>query len=208
MASQVLICKMALSHIGSEATIVSIDPPDGSVEAGYCETYYDAVRAEMLELGNWAFALAREELAQNATNPSPNWAYSYALPSDCLRPLRVIAQGYSIVFGNEDYEPTDADGAPFEIEGSSLYTNEPLALLVYVVDVTDTAKFTPSFVSAFSYLLASYLAGPIIKGNEGMRVGDAMRQIAMQKAQASATASANGATEVRDFEPASIRARR
>ena len=73
MASPVQICNMALSHIGSEARVSSISPPDGSVEAGHCATFYDVARTEMLEPGNWAFALKRAALAQ-VTNPRPVWA--------------------------------------------------------------------------------------------------------------------------------------
>ena len=64
MASVVQISNMALSHIGSEARVASISPPDGSVEAGYCATFYDMARTELLEPGNWAFSLKRATLAQ------------------------------------------------------------------------------------------------------------------------------------------------
>ena len=88
----------------------------------------------------------------------------------------------------------DRDGAPFDIEGEVILTNEPEAVLVYTRDVIDTNKFPASFASALSYLLASYLAGPVIKGAEGLRVGDAMRQRAMAFADMAAAASANASS--------------
>ena len=88
----------------------------------------------------------------------------------------------------------DRDSAQFEIEGDVVYSNEPSAVLVYVQDVTDSTKFPPSFTAAMSFLLAGYLAGPIIKGNEGARLGDAMRQRAMSAAEISAAASANASS--------------
>ena len=197
MASVVQICNMALSHIGSEARVSSISPPDGSVEAGHCATFYDLARTEMLEPGNWAFALKRATLAQ-VVNPSTVWAYAYAKPADCQRALRILRPSIAITVFTQDLvvEPhtDDRDTAPFDIEGEVILTNEPDAVLVYSQDVTDSTKFPASFTSALSYLLASYLAGPILKGNEGVRVGDAMRQRAQGMADVSATASANASS--------------
>ena len=189
MASVVQLCNMALSHIGSEARVSSISPPDSSVEAGYCATFYDLARTELLDPGNWAFALKRTALAE-VTNPSTVWAYAYAKPSNCLRALRIL------LTRNLAFQPhtDDRGGAAFDVEGDVILTNEPDAVLLYVQDVTDSTKFPASFTSALSYLLASYLAGPIIKGNEGVRVGDAMRQRAMTLADIAATASANASS--------------
>lgn len=197
MASDVQICNMALSHIGSEARVSSISPPDGSVEAGHCATFYDIARTELLEPGNWAFALKRASLAQ-VTNPSTVWAYAYTKPADCLRPLRILRPSIAITVFTQDLvvEPhtDDRDSAPYDIEGGVILTNEPDAVLVYVQDVTDSTKFPASFTSTFSYLLGSYLSGPIIKGTDGMRIGDSMRQRAMAIADVSATASANASS--------------
>lgn len=197
MASAVQICNMALSHIGSEARVSSISPPDGSVEAGHCATFYDLARTELLEPGNWAFALTRAALAQ-VTNPSTVWAYAYAKPSDCLRALRIPRPSVSVTVFTQDavaaVHNDDRDGAAFDLEGDVLLTNEPDAALIYTRDVTDTTKFTASFTSTLSYLLASYLAGPIIKGSEGTRLGDSMRQRAMSLADVSAAASANASS--------------
>jgi hypothetical protein len=188
---------MALSHIGSEARVSSISPPDGSVEAGHCAAFYDLARTELLEPGNWAFSLKRATLAEVA-NPSTAWAYAYAKPSNCLRALRILRPSIAITVFTQGlafaHHADDSGGAPFDVEGDVIFTNAPDAVLVYVQDVTDSTKFPASFTSALSYLLASYLAGPIIKGNEGVRVGDAMRQRALALADVSATASANASS--------------
>lgn len=196
MASIVQICNMALSHIGAGPLISSISPPDGSVEAGYCATFYDIARTELLEPGNWAFALKRAPLAE-VTNASAAWSHAYGLPSDCMRALRVLRPSVGVTVFNQDevtLTQNDQDGAAFDVEGQVLYTNEEEAVLLYSVDVTDSAKFTPSFTATLSYLLASYLAGPIIKGNEGTRISDAMRQRAMAMADLSLAASANASS--------------
>lgn len=196
MASIIQICNMALAHIGAGPLISSIDPPDGSVEAGYCATFYDVARTELLEPGNWAFSLKRAELAE-LTNASAAWTYAYALPSDCLRALRVLSPTIGVTVFTQDASPLQADdrqGAQFDIEGQILYSNQTEATLLYARDVTDSARFTPSFTSALSYLLASYLAGPIVKGNEGARLGDSLRQRAMSIADLSMAAAANASS--------------
>lgn len=209
MASVVQLCNMALSHIGSEARVSSISPPDGSVEAGLCATFYDQARTEMLEPGAWPFALKRAALA-TTTNESTAWAYAYVKPADCLRPIRVLQAGSTLTVFNQDdaaYSPNDQDGANFDVEGGVLFSNEPNAVLVYVRDITDTTWFTPSFVSALSYHLASYVAGPIIKGSEGIKIGDAMRQRAMSMISAAATASANASQSEHAFTASQLVAR-
>lgn len=206
MASVVQICNMALSHLGSEAQVSSISPPDGSVEAGHCDTFYGQSRTEMLETGSWRFALKRATLAE-VTNDSEMWAYAYALPSDCLKPLRILTPGDTVTVFTEDestYSPNDRSSDEFDVEGAVLFTNMPEAVMVYVRDVTDTTKFTPSFTSALSYLLASYLAGPIVKE---AKLGDAMRDRAMSMAMIAASASANASSGRQDFTPSSISAR-
>ncbi len=210
MASVVNICNMALSHIGSDARVSSISPPDGSVEAGYCAAFYDMARTELIEPGNWRFALARAPLALLATNPSTAWAYAYALPSGCMSPKRIPRPDLGVTVFTQDtvrYSPNDDDSADFTVEGDVVYTNASDAVLIYVRDVTDTSKFTPSFTSALSYLLASYLAGPIIKGNEGLRIGDGMRERAMALADIAATASANASSTSVHGTPSIVRVR-
>lgn len=195
MASVVTICNMALSHLGSEALVTAISPPDGSVEAGWCATYYDQARTELLEASAWGFALTRATLGE-LTNESDLWEFCYAVPSDAIRCVRIISAGAD-----------DLTGVNFDREGDVLYTMEEDAVLVYVRDVTDTTKFPPSFVSALSFVLAGYLAGPIIKGTEGMKIGDAMRERARVLVAASAALTANGTQDSHETSPSIVAVR-
>lgn len=206
MASVVQICNLALSHIGSDAIVTSIDPPDGSVEAGHCARFYDLARTAMLEAGHWAFARKRVELAE-VTNTSDVWLYAYALPSDCLRPQIVLRLAADNVFSFERFTLTELRSADYELEGQVLRTNEPEATLLYTIDITDSTKFTPSFVSALSFMLAGYLAGPIVKGNEGARLGNAMRERATAEGRSSAAFNANASSTTADHTAAHISAR-
>lgn len=89
MPSVVDLCNTALSHIGAENTVTSIDPPDGSVEAGHCATFWPIARRFALEMVKPTWAKKRVTLAQ-VTNTSTVWEFAYALPSDCVHPLRVL----------------------------------------------------------------------------------------------------------------------
>lgn len=204
MSSVADICNMALSHLGSDAIVMTIDPPDGSVESGHCARFYPIARAELLEKPTWGFARTRVLLAE-VTNPSTTWAYAYALPSDCLVAKRVLNSYAVTTFWNltlsgfatasELAVLNERGSADFDIEGEVLLTNEPEAVLLYVCDVTDPSKFTATFRTALSYLLASYLAGPLIKGLEGAKTGAQLRQVAAQVAGTAMEISANASSE-------------
>lgn len=209
MASEVDICNAALSHLGARAQVSAISPPDGSVEAGYCARFYPLSRRELIETGAWSFAKTRVLLAE-VDNDSQFYEYAYALPSDCVDPLRVIPQKYLTQAGllwplgtyrsETDWRRFDdlfseRGSADFEIEGEVLRTNEPEAVLLYKRDVTDTNKFSPLFGKALSMWLASYLAGPIIKGLDGARVGAQWLEQAQRVAASASASDANGGHE-------------
>lgn len=215
MASVPDICNIALSAVGADAVVTSISPPDGSAEAGHCARFYPLARKMMIEMGPCIFALARAELAE-VDNVSQVWSYAYALPADCIKPLRVLraldfpytnASIYEIDKVLTSFEPNEQGGSEFQVEGQVLYTHEPEAVLIYRRDVTDTTKFTPTTVMGLGTLLASFLAGPIVKGMDGVRLGRALREDAQALLAQAAVLDANSSTERHEPMPSSIRAR-
>lgn len=216
MASDVDVCNMALSLIGSDAIVTSIDPVDGSVEAGHCARFLRQARTEMLDAYTWRWSKRRVVLAA-VDNPSLTWAYAYGIPSDMLSATRVLN---SFTLSDYDFAPyygyasaselalfNERGTADFEIEGSTLLTNEPDAVLLYTVDVADLTKWTPGAITALAYLLASFLAGPLIKGDAGANVGGKMRQIATKLGAAAMARDANSGAEPAFELAGSIRAR-
>ena len=182
--SKIDICNAALSLIGSDAIVSSIDPPDGSVEAGHCKRFYAMALAELLDWRPWSFAKKRVQLAQVALNQSAVWAYAYALPADCLVPVRVLQQSAlnyppSDVSFNANADDiavfTERGSADYQVETGVLYTHEPQAVLLYTANISDTASFSPLFTTALAHLLAAYIAGPLIKGGEGARTNGTFR---------------------------------
>jgi len=198
MASEVVICNLALSHLGNRARVASISPPDGSVEADYCARFYGHARDEMLEMADWAFARTRVALALAPANISDVWTYAYQLPSDCVLPRRIITSS-----GTDN----ETDSERFFQESDLLYTHKEGAVLAYTRAITDPTKFKPSFVTALSYLIAAYLAGPLIKNAEGAKAAVDLRAAAQKAALNSSANDANIDHNALDFYPSNLAAR-
>ena len=221
MASEVDICSISLGHLGDEATISAISPPDGSVQASHCARIYPMARDELLEMHNWRFAVKRKALALLSTTEQPQeWAYTYAYPA-CIRVIAVrpenepTTSNSNLIFDEQEFL-TKPQTIPFTVEALDdgtqvIYTNEENATVHYVANITDVAKFSPLFVAALARLMAVYLAGPIVKGKNGMEVAKAQlemfEKIAGPRAKAS-DANARRDTSYDNFVPASLAARR
>ena len=183
MATDVDICNLALAHLGDEATVASIDPPEGSAQSEHCARFYSMARDTLLESHTWGFATRRAALAQLASS-SAQWDYTYQAPGQALHILGVLAadtsDDYSIAPLVEGANPivTAAGYAPqpFVVESLEdgtdiILTDLPDAWVRYTVRITDAAKFSPLFVDCLSWLLASMIAGPLIKGDTGAAAG-------------------------------------
>ena len=188
MASEVGICNMALSHIGEDGIIVSINPADGSANAGHCARFYGIARNDILEMFEWSFATKRAMMAQ-VINDSAAWAFKFALPSDCIKPRKLLSEGAW----------QEAISIDYLIESGHLYCNEEKPTLVYTMQVADTTRFSSMFTSAVSYKLASYIAGPIVK--KAALVSN-MLEIAMSVAAKASALDANASSSETHGSPA------
>lgn len=170
MASEVDICNLALAHLGDNATVASIDPPEGSPQAEHCARFYAVARDSLLEMHAWKFATRRVLLAK-LTVESWDWAFAYAEPTGALKLLGVLSATAS---NDDETQPYEAESAA---NGAAIIlTNQEGASLRFVARVTDTTKFSPLFVDALAWLLASYLAGPVLKGDAGAAMAKACLQ--------------------------------
>jgi len=174
MASEVDICNLALSRLGDSANIASIRPPEGSAQSEYCARFYPIARDSLLESHPWKFATCRANLARLARD-SWNWAFAYSAPTGAIRLLAVLPPGAPSHAPSQDYEIVATEKGDMVI-----LTNVERASVHYVARVLDTTKYSPLFVDALGWLLASHLAGPLIKGD----VGAAMAKSCYQHFQA------------------------
>lgn len=166
MSSEVDICNLALGFLGDDATVASIDPPEGSNQADHCARFYPMARDLVLDGFTWKFAMRRAALAPLNEIPGGAWRYAYALPSDVLE-ITSVVPAWAPDNDTRSCQPftveTDATGT------TVLYTNQLNAVLRYTAKVTDTTKFSPTLVVALAMQLASLLAGPVLKGETGIK---------------------------------------
>ena len=194
MASEVDIVNLALGRLGDDATVSSIDPPEGSAQASHAARFYPIARDSMLEMHQWGFATRRVTLAVlTGASPSP-WQYAYAAPANALNMLAVMASDATNDYSTGQPMPYTPPGMPAQAgyglyvpqeyvvealeDGTSvIYTNQVNAVLRYSALVSDTTKFSPLFTDALAWLLASHLAGPILKGETGAAAAKSCMQM-------------------------------
>jgi hypothetical protein len=210
MASEVEICNLALAHLGDDATVASIDPPEGSAQSEHCARFYPIARDSLLQMHSWNFASRRVALA-GVTMPYTMWRYAYACPGDMMVAVSVLPPEVENDYTIRPY-PADRYGwgwinTPFvgagvyvpqeysietDTNGNKIiYTNQEGALLRYQALVTDPTKFDPLFVMALSWHLASMLAGPVIKGDQGAAEAKRCTQMMMAYLQQARMSDAN-----------------
>lgn len=188
MATEIDICNLALAALGDEATVVSIDPPEGSAQADHCAQWYPVARDVILEAHDWKFA-SRRAAGQLLTSPTPSYTYAYGKPNDALRIRAVLPPSTTSdvrdgLFMNQqsfDVETLD-DGTEV------ILADQEQAVIRYTVRSVDAGKFPPMFTQALIHLLASYLAGPVLKNEAGRAEARAqlqLYQVWLLKAQAS-----------------------
>lgn len=191
MASDVDICNLGLAHLGDVANIAAISPSDGSQQADLCVRFYPIARDALLAMHAWSFATKRIDLAlRDAGDEQPDeWLFCYSTPNQCVNVISILPpQGTGsptltsfppdfnsqssllpTASGDENVQEfvqeVLQDGTPV------IYTNCENAKARYTVSITDTTKFKPLFITALARLLASYLSGPLLKGETGIKVG-------------------------------------
>jgi len=198
MASAVDICNLALGYLGDSTEITAIEPPDGSINAERCARFYPVARREMQEMHAWDFNTRRVALVEHATAPPASWDYRYVKPSGCIRTLAVLAEDSADGDETQDYiSESLSDGT------QCILTNVENATLRFLVEVTDTTKFSALFVDACAMLLASKLAGPVIKGKAGIEASLHWYKMAISTfgSAAKADATSEHSQTIKAYEP-------
>jgi hypothetical protein len=199
MTTPVDICNLALARLGDEATVSSIDPPEQSVQAMHCATFYPiALRQALDDEHAYSFATRRQILAPVTNDAVDDWLYCYALPSQLVNIICLSSAGQTVT----DYSiEIDADG------DKVVYANTTPIGLVYVSSDVSSAHFSPSFVAYFSALLAHHLAGPILKGDVGASAAIKMLELARTLRQTATERDSLSFRKKSTYVPAGIQAR-
>jgi hypothetical protein len=175
--TDVQICNLALANLGDKATITAFRPSDGSRQADLCAQFYDLALNGVLQRHPWDFSIRRTSPTK-ATTDRTEWLYSFYLPDDFVGVLAVLPK-----------EPKDdvcymGRHTPLEyaIELDANYTrriycNQDDVVLRYHAKVTDPHHYSEMFVQALSWKLATLLAGPLIKGEAGVKAAQSSQQM-------------------------------
>jgi hypothetical protein len=145
MASVVDMCNSALNLLGA-STISALT--DDSKNARLCNQRYEPVRNRVFRSHAWNCLHKRVQLAQNSTAPVVEYSYAYALPSDCLRVLKVHN-------GSTDSIKSDID---YKLEGRNIVTNEGTVYIIYIAIDTDPNNYDTYLQESIAHQLAADLA--------------------------------------------------
>jgi len=145
MASAVDIANSALNLLGA-STISAFT--DDSKNARLVNQRYEPVRNRVFRSHAWNCLHKRVQLAQNSTAPVVEYSYAYALPSDCLRVLKVHN-------GTTDSIASDID---YKLEGRNIVTNEGTVYIIYIAIDTDPNNYDTYLQESIAHQLAADLA--------------------------------------------------
>jgi hypothetical protein len=196
MTSKVQIAKMALQHIGDRYDITSLD--EASTEAEQVNLMYDATRDKLLRMHPWTFSTKFTTPAPLVVAVPSRWDYAFAYPSDCLKVVEIT-------------QPLGPGHPPVKFRTGTIATTKVVMCdldepeIQYIFKNDDPVTYDPSFVMAFSYMLAAYVAIPLT-GDRGLK-SDLMRE-AMAEVDVARQEDANEGVEDEKFiDPDWIRAR-
>ena len=145
MASAVDIANSALNLLGA-STISAFT--DDSKNARLINQRYEPVRNRVFRSHAWNCLHKRVQLAQNSTAPVVEYSHAYALPSDCLRVLKVHN-------GTTDSIKSAID---YKIEGRNIVTDEGTVFIIYIALDTDPNNYDTYLQESISHQLAADLA--------------------------------------------------
>ena len=145
MASTVDICNSALNLLGA-STISALT--DDSKNARLCNQRYEPVRNRVFRSHAWNCLHKRVQLAQNSTAPVVEYSNAYALPSDCLRVLKIHNGTTDSIVSSIDYK----------LEGRNIVTDEGTIYLIYIALITDPNEYDSYLQESISHQLAADIA--------------------------------------------------
>ena len=144
MASVVNMCNSALNLLGA-STITALT--DDTKNARLCNQRYEPVRNRVFRSHAWNCLHKRVQLAQNSTAPVIEYDHAYALPSDCLRVLKIHN-------GTTD---SIADALDYKLEGRNIVTDIDTVYLIYIALDTDPNNYDTYLRESISHQLAADL---------------------------------------------------
>lgn len=146
-----------MAKVGDDAAQISSITED-STEANLCSKFYEPALRETLRMHTWNCAKTRAKLAELTDEPVFGWENKFALPGDCVRPLRLVEDS-----SNQRVYTFNTE---WIVEGRTILTNAGEVWLLYIKYLDDPNDMDPLFLRAFYMSLASKLAYPLTEDNQ------------------------------------------
>ena len=145
VTTETQVANMALQRIG-EKPITDIDSPGTDEAALAVDLIFADTRDEVCRSFPWTSISARTALSTSTATASP-YSYKHTLTTPMLYVFEVI-------------DPTDdsKSNIKYQIEGTTLYTNESTGQIRYIAQTATVATWDPLLLEAIVTRLASKLA--------------------------------------------------
>lgn len=184
MRSVVDVYNTALGRLGGNQFERMNTPEEEGPMAALCRTFYPHVLDMALAYSEWAFARHKVALALKADDtPNPDYPYRYKLPTDCIRPVGVMAQGQGVGGWDSCCHEYDFE-YPYIIDGLDVLTTVSPAVLTYVRRVADPVSWPPLFADAVAYGLAAELATAYVNDTRRQQMFEELMQRKLGEASA------------------------
>lgn len=193
------LCNNALALIGQGSHITSLE--ENRKEADACKRFLPVTIARCLDKFNWSFARRDEVITQDFLLPDAlclPWRYVYSLPSDVMRLLFAVPMGVDSSSETMGFKGQIRFNLR-NLNGQKVIATDAQApfIIQYQANILDLDIFPPTFCEGLEAALASSLASELIKGIDGVKISQAMAQMAYQNLeQASALDASQGAQSI------------
>jgi len=161
MASNVEICNLALSLLGSDP-ITSLENPESKIEQ-LCALQYPLMRDAVLEEVEWSFAV-RRYANDSPVVATPEWGYQYKfqIATDILR-VTFCSDNSDELLYNPQFQ--------WVVEDDFILCNSTQIYYRTINTIEDTTKFSTLFIQALAARLAMEMCIPLtenLKMYEGL----------------------------------------
>jgi len=185
MPSETEIANLALSHISAKE--INNLQSEKSNEAASARRFFVQARDQVLRDFPWHFATRFQVLALIEQDPTIEWTFSYAQPSDLIYARRILSGVRN---------DTRMSRVKFRIvQGTSsnfIFTDQEDACLEYTVKETNPERFPPDFTNALAWRLAHYMAPRVTRGDPFKLGNRALQHYVLEISRAQATAANEG----------------
>lgn len=174
------LVNMALEQIGYPKRVADIY--EGSPAARAALDIYGQTRDELLQSGDWPFALREVLLITAGQTPPTPWTQEFSYPADCLR-IRYIRPG-PLTGGTRSLDPQPVLYRTWNDQRPSTPIRAILcdltsAVIIYSGKITDPATWEPGFTHALVDALAKKLAFRLAQSRDmiSARIGLAQQSV-------------------------------